>query len=269
MISFPPCKINLGLNVISKRSDGYHNLETCFFPVPLTDALEILPADTLSFNLSGNAIPGSAEDNLCLKAYRLLQKDFNLKPVEIFLHKVIPSGAGLGGGSSDGAHTLRLLNNVFKLNLPTEQLKAYALQLGSDCPFFIEDKPMLGTGRGEVLTEVAVNLHGKFLVLIKPDIHVSTADAYAGVTPAAPLTRIQDILEKEPVSAWKNLLANDFESSVFTKYPQIAAIKEKLYANGALYASMSGSGSSVFGIFDNPADIKMQFENHFYWSSML
>lgn len=269
MISFPPCKINLGLNVISKRSDGYHNLETCFYLVPLTDALEILPADTLSFNLSGNAIPGDAADNLCLKAYKLLQKDFDLKPVAIFLHKVIPSGAGLGGGSSDGAHTLRLLNNLFKLNLTTEKLKSYALQLGSDCPFFIEDKPMLGTGRGEVLTEIDVNLHGKFLVLVKPDIHVSTAEAYGGVLPAVPSTRIKEILEGQPVGAWKDVLINDFEKSVFAKHPLIGAIRQQLYQCGALYASMSGSGSSVFGIFEKPVDLKSQFGDHFYWGNML
>ncbi|MFN8336590.1 MAG: 4-(cytidine 5'-diphospho)-2-C-methyl-D-erythritol kinase [Cyclobacteriaceae bacterium] len=269
MISFPPCKINLGLNVISKRSDGYHNLETCFYPLPLTDALEILPTDTLSFNLSGNAIPGDAADNLCLKAYKLLQKDFDLKPVAIFLHKVIPSGAGLGGGSSDGAHTLRLLNNLFKLNLTTEKLKSYALQLGSDCPFFIEDKPMLGTGRGEVLTEIDVNLHGKFLVLVKPDIHVSTAEAYGGVLPTVPPTGIKEILEGQPVGAWKDVLINDFEKSVFAKHPLIGAIRQQLYQHGALYASMSGSGSSVFGIFEKPVDLKSQFGDHFYWGNML
>lgn len=269
MISFPPCKINLGLNVISKRSDGYHNLETCFYPAPLADALEILPAETLSFHVSGNAIPGDAADNLCLKAYRLLQKDFGLKPVTIFLHKVIPSGAGLGGGSSDGAHTLRLLNNLFKLNLTIEKLKRYALQLGSDCPFFIEDKPMLGTGRGEVLTEVSVDLSGKFLVLVKPKIHVSTAEAYGGVTPAVPLTRIKDILETQSVGAWRDVLMNDFEKSVFGKYPQIGVIKEKLYQHGALYASMSGSGSSVFGLFEKPGDLKSHFGDYFYWGGTL
>lgn len=269
MISFPPCKINLGLNVLSKRSDGYHNLETCFYPIPLTDALEIVPADAVSFNLSGNAIPGDAADNLCLKAYRLLQKDFALPPVAIFLHKVIPSGAGLGGGSSDGAHTLRLLNHIFNLKLTAEKLKAYALQLGSDCPFFIEDKPMLGTGRGEILTEISVQLSGKFLVLVKPDIHVSTAEAYGGVTPAVPSVRIKNTLETLPVSTWKEVLVNDFEKSVFAKHPHIGAIKDNLYEHGALYASMSGSGSSVFGIFEKPVDLKRQFRDQFYWSSTL
>lgn len=269
MISFPPCKINLGLNVISKRSDGYHNLETCFFRIPLTDALEILPSHTVTFELSGNAIPGNPNDNLCLKAYKLLQQDFNLPPVMILLHKVIPTGAGLGGGSTDGAHTLRLLNTLFSLKLTSDTLKRYALQLGSDCPFFIDDKPMLGSGRGEVLTDVSVNLSGKFLVLVKPDIHVSTAEAYGGVTPATPLTQIKDIVEKLDVAAWKNVLVNDFEASVFARYPRIGQIKQLLYEQSALYASMSGSGSSVFGIFDKPVDLKRMFVNDFYWSKTL
>lgn len=268
MVSFPPCKINLGLNVISKRSDGYHNLETCFYPIPLTDVLEVLPATAVSFDISGNAIPGDASDNLCLKAYRSLQQDYDLPPVKIFLHKVVPSGAGLGGGSSDGAHALRLLNEVFSLGLSIEKLKAYALQLGSDCPFFIEDKPMLGSGRGEELTPVSVDLSGKFIVLVKPDVHVSTAEAYGGVTPAVPHVRIKEILQKS-VYEWKDVLKNDFETSVFAKYPQIGAIKEKFYQHGALYASMSGSGSAVFGIFDNPIDLTTSFPNDFYWSKML
>lgn len=268
MVSFPPCKINLGLNVISKRSDGYHNLETCFYPIPLTDVLEVLPATSVSFDISGNAIPGDASDNLCLKAYRLLQKDYGLQPVKIFLHKVIPSGAGLGGGSSDGAHTLRLLNEVFRLGLSTERLKVYALQLGSDCPFFIEDRPMLGSGRGEELTPVSIDLSGKFIVLVKPDVHVSTAEAYGGVIPVVPHVRIKDILQK-PVAEWKDVLKNDFEISVFARHPRIGAIKEEFYQHGALYASMSGSGSAVFGIFEKPVDLKTSFRNDFYWSRML
>jgi len=268
MVTFPPCKINLGLGVIRKREDKYHDIETCFYPIPLTDVLEVLPATTVSFEISGNAIPGDASDNLCLKAYRLLQKDFDLPPVKIFLHKVIPSGAGLGGGSSDGAHTLRLLNEVFGLRLSAEKLKEYALQLGSDCPFFIEDRPMLGSGRGEELKPVSVDLSGKFIVLVKPDVHVSTAEAYGGVTPAVPQMPVKDILQKRVVD-WKDVLKNDFETSVFAKYPQIGAIKEKFYQHGALYASMSGSGSAVFGIFEKPVDLKTSFPNDFFWSKRL
>ncbi len=268
MISFPPCKINLGLNVVSKRTDGYHNLETCFYPIPFTDALEVIRTDKFSFQASGNAIPGNADDNLCVKAYALLKKDFNLAPVTIHLHKVIPSGAGLGGGSSDGAHTLRLLNQVFELRLSIEKLKSYALLLGSDCPYFIEDKPMLGSGRGELLNDISISLSGKSLVLVKPDVHVSTAEAYAGITPVRPQLAIQKIL-KRPVSQWKDQLKNDFEESVFKKYPVINGIKQKLYQQGASYASMSGSGSCVFGIFEKPVDLKKEFSGSFYWSATL
>lgn len=269
MVSFPPCKINLGLNVISKRSDGYHNLETCFYPVPLTDALEVLPAKETTLQISGNPVPGSESDNLCLKAYRLLQKDFDLSPVSLYLHKVIPSGAGLGGGSSNGAHTLRLLNQVFDLRLDSEKLKHYALQLGSDCPFFIEDKPMLGSGRGEVLTDVSINLSGKFFVLVKPNVHVSTAEAYGGVTPAPRSVGIKNIVETKPVQAWRGHLINDFEKSVFAKHPVISDVRQTLYQHGALYASMSGSGSAVYGIFEKPVALKGQFEEMFYWSTIL
>lgn len=269
MVSFPPCKINLGLNVVSKRSDGYHGLSTCFYPVPWTDALEVLPSKTISFEISGNSIPGNSSDNLCLKAYHLLQKDFNLPPISIHLHKVIPFGAGLGGGSSDGAHTLRLINRIFDLQLSNEKLSAYALKLGSDCPFFIEDKPMLGSGRGEILSDISINLSGNFLVIIKSDIHVSTAEAYAGITPVQNVTGIKEILEKIPMPQWKGLLKNDFEESVFSRYPLIREVKEKLYRVGARYASMSGSGSAVFGIFETPVELKNQFPGMMYWSKML
>lgn len=268
MVSFPPCKINLGLNVVSKRSDGYHNIETCFYSVPWTDALEIIPAETFSFTPSGNSIPGDAANNLCIKAYELLRRDFNITPVAIHLHKVIPTGAGLGGGSSDGAHTLRILNQLFKLSLSVDQLKVYALHLGSDCPFFIDDKPMLGSGRGEVLTPIQINLSGKFIVLVKPDVHVSTAEAYAGLTPKETEQSIAEIVKK-PLREWSSLLKNDFEESVFKKHTVVKEIKEKLYKHGALYASMSGSGSTVFGIFEKPVDLKEQFPAIQYWSGIL
>ncbi len=269
MVSFPPCKINLGLSVVSKRNDGYHTIETCFYPVPCTDALEIIPATATKFTLSGNAIPGHTDDNLCLKAYRLLQHDFQLPPVQIHLHKIIPTGAGLGGGSSNGAYTLRLLNVLFKLNLSHEQLKQYALQLGSDCPFFIEDKPMLGTGRGEVLEAIDINLSGKYIVLVKPDIHVSTAEAYNGVVPSGKTGGVKNILLNIPFKNWKDQLQNDFEVSVFKKYPQIDTLKQTLYAQGAVYASMSGSGSAVFGIFEKQVALQQHFSGVTYWSGML
>lgn len=269
MVTFPPCKINLGLGVIRKREDGYHDIETCFYPVPWTDALEIVKADPFSFTSSGNSIPGDAANNLCIQAYELLRRDFNLSPVAIHLHKVIPTGAGLGGGSSDGAHTLRLLNELFDLKLSAEKLKDYAFQLGSDCPFFIENKPMFGSGRGEVLHDISLDLTGKFIMLVKPNEHVSTAEAYAGVMPASPLISTKEILEKTPVTGWRDHLKNDFEASVFKKHPVIGEIKRKLYQQGALYASMSGSGSAVFGIFEKPVDLKKDFAESVYWSTTL
>lgn len=269
MVSFPPCKINLGLRVVSKRTDGYHNLETCFYPIPWTDGLEIIPAETTTFTSSGNVIPGKAEDNLCLKAYQLLQGDFQLPAVHIHLHKVIPAGAGLGGGSSDAAHTLTLLNTLFEMKLSIEQLKHYALQLGSDCPFFIESRAMLGTARGEILEPVNVDLTGKFIALIKPDVHVSTAEAYGGVKPSGKSGEIKHILLNVPVKSWREQLHNDFEHSVFQAHPQIGEIKQKLYNHGALYASMSGSGSAVFGIFEKPVALQQHFPNITCWSGML
>jgi 4-diphosphocytidyl-2-C-methyl-D-erythritol kinase len=268
MVVFPHCKINLGLHVISKREDGYHNIETCFYPVPWTDILEIIPAKEFSFTSSGSVIPGKEEDNLCIKAYHLLKKQFGLAPVKIHLHKVLPTGAGLGGGSSDAAFTLRLLNSVFDLKLNSNRLREYSSQLGSDCAFFVEDKPMLGIGRGEQLVEFPLSLKGYYLVLIKPDIHVSTADAYAGVKPHAPIQNLSAILER-PVIEWKDLLINDFEKSVFDKYPAIELIKDELYERGALYASMSGSGSSVFGIFKSRAELSQNFADMQYWADYL
>jgi len=268
MVVFPHCKINLGLHVISKREDGYHNIETCFYPVPWTDILEIIPAKEFSFTSSGSDIPGKEEDNLCIRAYRLLLTQFNLTPVKIHLHKVLPTGAGLGGGSSDAAFTLRLLNSIFNLNLSPSQLSEFAAQLGSDCAFFIEDKPMLGSARGEQLVAVPSILKELYMVIIKPDIHVSTAEAYAGVKPHVPNQTLTEILT-QPVVQWKDLLFNDFEKSVFVKYPAIESIKKELYDHGALYASMSGSGSSVFGIFLAQTDLSHHFKGMQYWGGYL
>ncbi|RAV99806.1 4-(cytidine 5'-diphospho)-2-C-methyl-D-erythritol kinase [Pseudochryseolinea flava] len=266
MIAFPPCKINLGLHVVSKRSDGFHDLETCFLPVPWTDILEIIPATQTSFTRTGTTIPGNDADNLCLRAYQLLATSHNIPPVSIHLHKVIPTGAGLGGGSSDAAHTLRLLNTIFNLNLSTEDLMNHAATLGSDCAFFVQDNPMIGRGRGEVLTPVEVNLKGKYLVLVKPDIHVSTAAAYSNIKPATPQHELEKILNM-PIGHWKELLCNDFERTVFAQYPAIGSIKAQLYEFGAHYASMSGSGATVFGIFDSPIDVS-QFSQHTVWTGL-
>jgi len=267
MVVFPPCKINLGLNILRKRADGYHDIETCFYPIPWTDMLEIIPSSDFSFSSSGNLIEGKPEDNLCLRAYGLLKEDFDLPPVSMHLHKIIPTGAGLGGGSSDAAHTLRILNQIFNLQLSATQLSAYASRLGSDCPFFVYDQPMMGRGRGELLSPVNLSLTGKFLILVKPEVHVSTAAAYAGVSAQVPAISLDQIIA-QPLPAWKDLLQNDFEKSVFQTHPELAVVKTTLYALGARYASMSGSGSTVFGIFDQP----VEFGNraHFTcWSATL
>jgi 4-diphosphocytidyl-2-C-methyl-D-erythritol kinase len=267
MVFFPHCKINLGLQIISKREDGYHEIETCFYPIPWCDALEVLTSDQFKFSQSGAAIPGREEDNLCVKAYQLLKKDFDLQPIKLHLHKVIPTGAGLGGGSSDAAFTLRALSDVFNLNLSAVELTNYAATLGSDCSFFVSDKPMLGSGRGEILSETPVSLKGKYLILVKPNVHVSTAEAYSGVIPKQPTHAINEILDL-PIAEWKGKLTNDFEESVFNKHPEIEAIKKELYSQGARYASMSGSGASVFGIFDSSRDLKNKFSGD-YWAGEL
>ncbi len=269
MVSFPPCKINLGLHILSKRADGYHDLETCFFPIPWTDILEIIPSHVLTFTSSGANIPGDSFDNICLKAYHLLKKDFNIGPVKIHLHKIIPTGAGLGGGSSDAAHTLKVLNEIFLLGLPDGRLNEYASKLGSDCAFFIHNKPMLGSGRGEILSDINIDLRGKFLAIVKPNVHVSTSLAYAAVVPKTPAQDLRFILQSRAMSEWKVLLKNDFEESVFAKYQDIQEIKNSLYSLGATYACMSGSGAAVFGIFEGEIDVKNKFEGLACWSGLL
>lgn len=252
MISFPHAKINLGLYVTEKRLDGYHNISSCFYPIGWSDALEIIPSPSLNFSSSGLAIPGNVADNLCMKAYELLQKKFDLPPVKIHLHKVIPTGAGLGGGSSDGAFVLKTLNKIFELSLKEEALEDYAGMLGSDCPFFIKGKPVVATGTGNIFEPVALSLQGYTLLVIHPQITVNTAEAYRQIIPKKPEREIWEILSLS-IEDWKNTLSNDFEASVFQKFPEIASIKTGLYDLGASYASMSGSGSSVFGLY--PSDI--------------
>jgi 4-diphosphocytidyl-2-C-methyl-D-erythritol kinase len=261
MILFPNCKINIGLQVVGRRSDGYHDLETVFYPVyKLYDALEILPWQanevtpehanpSVQLQVTGLPVQGKEEDNLCLKAYYLLKQDFpELPPIHLCLHKAIPMGAGLGGGSADGAFTLLLLNRQFHLNLTTSQLLDYALQLGSDCPFFIVNKPAFAWGRGEMLETVPLNLTGYGLVLVHPGIHISTAQAFAGITPQPPANSLTDLIT-QPVETWKAVISNSFEETVFRNHPVLPQIKAKLYSTGAVYASMSGSGSALYGIY--------------------
>lgn len=263
MISFPNAKINLGLHITAKRKDGYHDIESCMIPIPLFDALEmVVNTKKTTFESTGLAIPGDIKDNLILKAYQLLKKDFpNLPELTIHLHKNIPMGAGLGGGSADAAFALNLMNNLFDLILDDFFLEEYAAQLGSDCAFFIENTPKIATGRGEVLEPIEIDLTGNHLVLINPGIHIGTKEAYAGVTPSAPKVKLKEVLANK--SRWKKELVNDFEASIFPNHPEIEAIKNTLYENGAYYAAMSGSGSSVFGLFDKkPSSIEWK-ESYF------
>ncbi len=268
MLAFPNCKINLGLHILNQREDGFHNIETVFYPVGLKDALEIIPAVNspieIEFSSSGLTIAGTAADNICIKAYHLLKKDFPQIPkVQLHLLKTIPMGAGLGGGSADGAFTLQLLNTKFNLNLSHYQLINYAAQLGSDCPFFIINKPCYATGRGEILAEINVDLAAYKIVLINPAIHINTAWAFTKLSPAPPIKSIKQIIA-QPITTWQKELQNNFEKPVFEKYPLIKNIKQKLYEKGAVYAAMSGSGSTVFGIFNNevPAGL-FNNENYF------
>ncbi len=268
MISFPNAKINLGLHIIGKRKDGYHDIETCMIPIPLFDALEMILDKKAIWNSTGLDIPGDPKDNLILKAEKLFRNDFpELPSLNMHLHKNIPMGAGLGGGSADGAFALKLMNNLFDLYLDDFLLEEYAAQLGSDCPFFIENTPKIARGRGEILEPIELSLKGTYIVLINPGIHVGTKEAYAGVTPAAPKVKLEEILKDR--SRWKTELVNDFEPSIFKNHPEIEAIKSKMYSAGAFYAAMSGSGSSVFGLFDiKPSDLEFS-DRYFMFESFL
>lgn len=260
MLVFPNAKINLGLHITGRRPDGFHNIETVFFPIPLKDALELVHAPAtgagsqgITIAVHGQAIAGRDEDNLCVKAWQLLKKDFpSLPAVQSHLLKNIPMGAGLGGGSADGAFMLRLLNDKFQLGIPARQLIVYAAQLGSDCPFFILNQPCYATGRGELLEPVELDLAGWQLVLANPGIHVNTGWAFSQLDPAvfgAARARLQQVVQ-QPVETWKGQLINDFEPPVFAQYPAIKALRDELYRDGAVYAAMSGSGSTVYGLFN-------------------
>jgi 4-diphosphocytidyl-2-C-methyl-D-erythritol kinase len=257
VIVFPNAKINLGLNIIRKRADGFHDIETVFYPVDCRDALELIPQknndSAFEFSITGLPVDDPMQNNLCVKAYELIKKDHPQVPaVKIHLHKAIPIGAGLGGGSADAAFMLQLLNDNFKLNLSTSQLLGYAIQLGSDCPFFILNKPCFATGRGEVLEDITLDLTAYEIVLVNPGIHINTGWAFSQASPSLPEKNIKEIIV-QPVEKWKAELTNDFEEAVFSANPAIKNIKEELYRQGAVYASMSGSGSTVFGIFEKNA----------------
>ena len=250
MITYPHAKINIGLQVLNKRSDGFHDIETALYPMALCDILEIKPSDQTRLFLYGLTIEGALEDNLCMKAYSMLQADFDLPPVHLHLHKQIPVGAGLGGGSSNGAYTLRLLNEYFSLGIIDLKLEEYAARLGSDCPAMLYKHPSLATGRGEVLTPVELDLSGYYILICKPSIAVSTAQAYAKVHPQKPECPLREMLAL-PVKEWNGRIVNDFEAALFPDFPILQECKETLYRTGALYASLSGSGSALYGIYES------------------
>lgn len=273
MITFPCAKINLGLNIVSKRPDGYHNLETVFYPIPLTDALEIkymdekFPSESpCDLKITGNDVDCNEEDNLVIKAYQLLAADFQLPRVHAHLVKRIPTQAGLGGGSSDAAYMIRLLDERFRLNIGIPEMERYAAKLGADCAFFITADPSYAEGIGDVLMPVDVpgaGLGGYYLAVVKPSVAVSTRDAYAAIVPKTPAKCCRDIV-RQPIETWKDELVNDFEAPIFAMHPELAAIKQSLYDAGAVYVAMSGSGSALFGIFrEQPTGLEKEFEGMF------
>jgi 4-diphosphocytidyl-2-C-methyl-D-erythritol kinase len=253
---------------VRKRKDGFHDIESVFYPAGLSDTIEInYPADgQFRFSGSGIPIPGDPGSNLCIKAFELMKSRFRIPAVTVHLNKAIPVGSGLGGGSSDGAFILKALNEMFLLGLKTDELKDFASSLGSDCVFFIENIPVVAKGRGDVLAEVAVNLQGFFLMIVVPPVYINTAEAYSMVHPAEPATSVEEII-RQPVSRWKELLINDFEEIICKKYPLIRRIKEILYENNAVYSSMSGSGSAVYGLFRQAPRLEGLFPGCFVWMS--
>jgi len=283
MVGFPNSKINLGLNVVEKRADGYHNIETVFYPVQWCDVLEVVEdgrwkmgegsgmvEDGIEFSTSGLTVDSDLKNNLCARAIQLVKKDFQITEVKMHLHKIIPMGAGLGGGSSDAAFTLKLLNDLFHLKLSNDDLKNYANQIGSDCSFFIDNTPTLASGRGEILEKINLSLNGYFILIVKPDVHISTVDAYKMIMPQFPKQSLKEIIQL-PITEWsRNLgMKNDFEIPVFEKYPVVREIKNNLYQQGAIYASMSGSGSAVYGIFEKKEFNKNAFKDCVVWEGIL
>ena len=257
MLYLPNCKINIGLNVVSKRPDGYHNLETVFYPVPLRDNLEVNPLNDTDapyrLTVGGAKVEGLAADNLVVKVYLALKEEFGLPPVDIFLYKNVPMGAGLGGGSSDAASMMLLLNEMFALGLSPEEMERRIAPFGADCAFFVRNRPAYATGIGDELSPIPLSLRGKFILLVKPDVFVSTKEAYARVTPRPADYPLREAI-MQPIETWRGTVVNDFEATVFPNHPELAAIKQTLYDMGALYAAMSGSGSTLFGIFDRPVE---------------
>jgi 4-diphosphocytidyl-2-C-methyl-D-erythritol kinase len=270
MISFPNAKINLGLDVIEKRNDGYHNISSCFYPIPIKDVLEINQSNIFNFSQSGIHIPGDKGNNLVVKAYKILKEDFDLPNIAIHLHKNIPMQAGLGGGSSNGAFALQMLNELFELFLNDSVISDYASVLGSDCPFFVYNTPSIISGRGEEMEKIDLDLQGYLICVVKPDISISSQDAYRNIKPIYPVHDIRSILSEHTIDVWKDLLKNDFEQVIFDNHPELSDIKLKLYEMGALYVSMTGSGSAIYGIFNNRPSFENEFpEHYFFWTGEL
>jgi 4-diphosphocytidyl-2-C-methyl-D-erythritol kinase len=268
MLVFPNAKINIGLNIIQKRPDGFHDIESCFYPVGWSDALEVIRSDEFSFHSDGTSIPGNASDNLCIKAYQMLAADYQIPPVQIYLLKAIPIGAGLGGGSSDAAFMIATLNELFDLKISLQKQQDYARRLGSDCAFFIENKPVFCYQKGDQFENIDLMLKGKWIVMVNPGIHISTVEAYAGIKPHLPELDLRTLL-KRPLHQWKDDIKNDFEATLFPKYPLLKNIKEMLYHLGASYVSMSGSGSTLYGIFESETDLHAHFQRFKVWQGLM
>ena len=274
MLCFPNAKINIGLYVTEKRADGFHTIESLFYPIGLSDLLEVVEdkgkkLSQAEITVTGIKFEGDPENNLCVKAYRLLNKDIDLPPVKIHLHKCIPVGAGLGGGSSDAAYFIKLLNEKFRLDLSDEAMMNYTRKIGSDCAFFINNKPVIATEKGDVFEDTMDKIEGSHLVLVHPRIHVSTIDAYSWIRPLKRKKSLKEEIATGDKTKWRKNILNDFEAPVFERYPEIKAIKEKMYELGAYYASMSGSGSAVYGLFDTKPNIKKSFSKYFVWEERL
>lgn len=263
MIVFPNAKINLGLNITKKRPDGYHDLSSCFLPIGWKDALEIIPSAKFAFSASGLPIPGHSKNNLCIKAYDLLAESHSIAPVQLHLHKVIPMGAGLGGGSSDAAFTLKSLNEMFELNLSNDALRSYAKQLGADCPFFIDNQPKLVTGIGEIMANIKLDLSDHQILVVFPSIHINTKAAFEDITPHHPNQPLANLLS-QPIPIWQSTVCNDFEEGVMRRQPEIGEIKNMLLNSGAQYASMTGTGSAVYGIYKKDIALPV-IDSHMTW----
>ncbi len=265
MIAFAPAKINLGLRIIGKRPDGFHQIETGMMAVPFFDIIEIIKSDEFQFMQSGIDVGGDSKDNLCTRAYDLLQNQYGIPNVLIHLRKQIPIGAGLGGGSSDAVTVVKMLVDLFQLKLSENEMEEISAELGSDCAFFVRGGLQLATGRGELLTKLNVTSIPKYLVLMNPGIHISTKEAYSNVTYSNHLMPLEEVLSM-PSESWENYLKNDFEEHIFNKHPQIKALKTELYEAGAIYASMSGSGSSVFGLFNESVVLSNELKSHIVYA---